>query len=63
MEIITTNLSRLVIIDDSDIVYNMYKGMCLLLIIYNIENTIKISQWIPNSHSKKKQDKKLLDCI
>lgn len=28
MEIITTNLSRLVIIDDSDIVYNMYKGMC-----------------------------------
>jgi carboxy-terminal domain RNA polymerase II polypeptide A small phosphatase len=31
MDIITTNLTRLIIIDDSEIVYNMYK-----------ENTIKI---------------------
>jgi len=26
MDIITTNLTRLIIIDDSEIVYNMYKG-------------------------------------
>jgi hypothetical protein len=26
MDMITTNMTRLIIIDDSDIVYNMYKG-------------------------------------
>lgn len=26
MDIITSNLTRLIIIDDSEIVYNMYKG-------------------------------------
>ncbi len=26
MDIITTNFTRLIIIDDSEIVYNMYKG-------------------------------------
>jgi hypothetical protein len=36
MDIITTNLTRLIIIDDSEIVYNMYKGK----LIYFSQNSL-----------------------
>jgi hypothetical protein len=43
MDIITTNLTRLIIIDDSEIVYNMYKGKLIYFLkTISIENTIKI---------------------
>lgn len=42
MDIITTNFTRLIIIDDSEIVYNMYKGKFIDSLKLILENTIKI---------------------
>jgi hypothetical protein len=65
MDIITANMTRLIIIDDSEIVYNMYKGKkkCLNELTLCVDNTIKVTPFIPNANAGKRQDKKLLDCI
>jgi hypothetical protein len=65
MDIITTNMTRLIIIDDSDMVYNMYKGKKMVERVNYIcvDNTIKVTPFIPNANAGKRQDKKLLDCI
>ena len=51
MDVITQNLKKLIIIDDSELVHGMYK-----------ENTILIDPWTPFSTGRK-NDKGLLMCL
>lgn len=61
MEIITKNLNKLIIIDDSEVVYNMYKGK-EVQILSSLENTILVEPWTPGISSRK-QDKSLIECL
>ena len=65
MEVITKNLSKLIIIDDSEQVYNMYKGKSYILKSdhFFIDNTILVEAWMPSSGNGRKKDIWLNECI
>jgi TFIIF-interacting CTD phosphatase-like protein len=50
IDIISKNWKKIIVIDDSEIVYNMYRGKFRLLffiIINSTENTILVEAWSP----------------
>ncbi len=52
MELITKNLNKLIIIDDSEIIYKMYKGK-RSSILFLLDNTILVDSWTPVNQGKK----------